>query len=160
MLSIPTGTMSALIVGNARKAAQAQAREFQLVEVTQNSALDGVFDALKRGRADALLVPGDGIFFALRAQIAERAREQRLPAIFSYTEGVEAGGLMSYSPSSTENYRRAAGFIDKILRGMKPGEIPIEQPTKFELALNLKTAKALGLTVPQSLLLRADRIIE
>ena len=132
----------------------------QIVELHTSAELEAAFAALKRGRAEALLVAFDGMFFTQRAQIAELALAQRLPAMFANTEHVEAGGLLSYSPSSTENYRRAAIFIDKILRGMNPGDIPVEQPTKFELAVNMKTAKTMGIVIPQSLLLRADRVIE
>jgi putative ABC transport system substrate-binding protein len=160
MLASSSGALTAVIVKNARQAAQARGFAFQVVEVGASTGLEAAFSALKDGRAEALIVPGDGIFFTRRVQLAELALAQRLPAIFAYTENVEAGGLLSYSPSSAENYRRAAGFIDKILRGMKPGDIPVEQPTKFELAVNRKTAKAIGVVIPQSLLLRADRVID
>jgi len=160
MLVSTSGAMTPLIVRNARQAAQSRGFALQLVEIRTSADLETGFAALKRERADALLVPGDGLFFTDRARIAELALAQRLPAIFGFTENVEAGGLLSYSPSSTENYRRAAGFIDKILRGTNPGDIPVEQPTTFELAVNMKTAKALGIVVPQSLLLGAHRVIE
>jgi putative tryptophan/tyrosine transport system substrate-binding protein len=160
MLASAIGAMTPLIVGNARQAARSRGFELQVVEIHSVTELEAAFATLKRGRAEALLVPGDGVFFTQRAQLAKLALAQHLPAIFGYTENVVAGGLLSYSPSSTENYRRAAGFIDKILRGMKPGDIPVEQPTKFELAINMKTARAIGMAVPQSLLLRADRVIE
>ena len=134
----------------------------QVVELHGSGELEAAFATLKRGGTEALLVSdmGGGIFFTQRVQLADLALAQRLPAIFANTENVEAGGLMSYSPSSAENYRRAAGFIDKILRGTKAGDIPVEQPTKFELAVNMKTAKAMKIAIPQSLLLRADRLIE
>ena len=150
------------IIANARQAAQSRGVTLQIVEARDPAELATAFAELKRARADALLVPnaGGGVFFTQRVQIAELALAQRLPSIFGNTENVVAGGLMSYSPSSVENYRRAGGFIDKILRGAKAGEIPIEQPTTFELAINLKTAKALGLVVPQSLLVREPRLIE
>jgi putative ABC transport system substrate-binding protein len=95
-----------------------------------------------------------------RARLAELAVRSRLPAAYGVRESVEAGGLMSYGPSFLDLHRRAATYVDKILRGVKPAELPVEQPTKFELVINLKTAKVLGLTIPQSLLLRADEIIE
>jgi len=103
---------------------------------------------------------GGGTFFTQRTHLAELALDHRLPTIFANTENVEAGGLMSYSASSVAHYRRAAAFIDRILRGAKPADIPVEQPATFELAINMKTAKALKLAIPQTLLLRADRLIE
>lgn len=146
-------------VRNARRAAESRGFALQVV-VVKEAEVDAAFAALKRGRAEALLVPGDGIFFNQRVRLAELALAQRLPAIFAYTENVEAGGLLSYSPSSADNYRRAAGFVDKILRGRSHGDIPVEQPTTFELAINLRTARSMGIVFPQSLLLRADRTIE
>ena len=110
--------------------------------------------------AQALLVTSDGLFFTQRAQLAEFALAQRLPTMFATTEYVEAGGLLAYSPSSTGNFRRAALFIDKILRGASPGDIPVEQPTRFEFTVNLRTARALGLSLPAALLLRADVVLE
>jgi ABC-type uncharacterized transport system substrate-binding protein len=107
-----------------------------------------------------LLVLPDGMFWGERRRIADFALRSRLPSMFGNTEHAEAGGLMSYAPSSFEPYRRAAYYVDKILKGAKPADLPVEQPTKFELVINLKTAKALGLTIPQSLLLRADQVIE
>jgi putative tryptophan/tyrosine transport system substrate-binding protein len=154
--------MNRLSVRNAREAAQKRGLTLQIFELHTSAELGAAFATFNRGGADALLVSdtGGGIFFTQRVQIAELAIAQRLPAIFANTENVEAGGLMSYSSSSTENYRRAGAFIDKILRGMKAGDIPVEQPTKFELAINMKTAKAMKVVIPQSLLLRADRLIE
>jgi putative ABC transport system substrate-binding protein len=119
--------------------------------------VDMVVSAAARRRADALFVldiPG------LPPRIAEVAAKQRLPTMFTLTTYAQAGGLMAYGPNQTALYRRAAGYVDKILRGAKPADLPVEQPTKFELVMNLKTAKALGLTIPQSLLLRADQVIE
>jgi len=155
-----SGRLSPAVVRNARQAARARGLALQLVEVKDGSELEAAFAALKREQAQALLVTGDGLFFTQRAQLAEFALAQRLPTMFANTENVEAGGLLAYSPSSADNYRRAAVFIDKILRGAKPGDIPVEQPTKFELAVNLKTAAAIGLTIPAALLLRADRVVE
>jgi putative ABC transport system substrate-binding protein len=160
LLASASGAMTPLYVRNAQQAAQERGFALQVVEIRLAAELESAFAALKRGRVDALLVPGDGLFFTIRAQIAALALAQHLPAIFAYTENVETGGLLAYSPSSSENYRRTAGFIDKILRGMNPGNIPVEQPTKFELAVNMKTAKTMGIVIPQSLLLRADRVIE
>jgi putative ABC transport system substrate-binding protein len=105
-------------------------------------------------------VPGDTLLFTERQRVAALAREHRLPGIYSLREFTEAGGLMSYSVRLSELFRRAAVYVDKILKGAKPADLPVEQPTKFELVINLKTAKALGLTIPQSLLLRADQLIQ
>jgi putative ABC transport system substrate-binding protein len=159
-LLVRSDSMAPLLVTNARQAAEKRGLALQVVEVNTPAELDAAFASLKRGRAEALLVGGNGMFFTARARIAELALAQRLPAMFAFTEHVEAGGLLSYSASSAENYRRAAAFIDKILRGMNPGDIPVEQPTKFELAVNMKTAKAIGVVIPQALLLRADRVID
>jgi len=100
------------------------------------------------------------MFTTHRIRLADLAAKARLPAMYGTREYVEAGGLMSYGPITRELFRRAAGYVDKILKGANPGDLPVEQPTKFELVINLKTAKALGLTIPQSLLLRADEVIQ
>jgi len=157
-----SNAMNRASVANAREAAQTRAVQLQIVELRSPQALEAVFDELKRGGAQALLASdtGGGLFFTQRNRIAELALAQRLPTMFANTENVEAGGLMSYSPSAVVNYRRAAAFIDKIVRGTKAGDIPVEQPAQFELAVNMKTARALNLVIPQSLLLRADRVIE
>jgi len=100
------------------------------------------------------------MFFGERSHLVDLAAKTRLPAVYTSREYVDAGGLMSYGPNQAELYRRAATYVDKILKGAKPGDLPVEQPTKFELIINLKTAKALGLTIPQPVLGRADQIIE
>ena len=111
-------------------------------------------------RPDALLVPGDRVFLTNRVRIVQFAAQRRLPGMYAYRELVEAGGLISYGPNYAAMHRRAAYYVDRILKGTKPGDLPVEQPTKFELVINLKTAKALGLTVPDTLLARADDVIE
>jgi len=111
-------------------------------------------------RPDAVVVLGDPLTLVHRSRIAELVAENRIPAMYGYGLFVEAGGLMSYGPHIPDMYRRAAEYVDKVLRGAKPADLPVEQPTKFEFALNLKTAKALGLTIPPSLLGRVDKIIE
>jgi len=118
------------------------------------------FDTIRHEHADALIMASTPHHFTYRQLIAEFARKNRLPSISRYREFVEAGGLMSYGADVLDNYRRAAWYVDKILRGAKPADMPIEQPTKFELVINLKSAKALGVTIPPSVLLRADQVIE
>jgi putative ABC transport system substrate-binding protein len=115
---------------------------------------------MARERADALLVSGSSTFLAHRAKLAELALRNRVPTMVNFREMVEAGGLMAYAVNMADFVGRAAVYVDKILRGAKPAELPVEQPTKFELVINRKTAKALGVDLPQSLLLRADQIIE
>ena len=117
------------------------------------------FEALK-GRADGIYVVADPLVFSNRARIHTLAMAARLPAIYNSREYVEMGGLMSYGPNFPDMFRRAADMVDKILRGAKPGDLPVEQPTQFDLVINLTTAKALGLEVPPSLLARADEVIE
>jgi putative ABC transport system substrate-binding protein len=122
--------------------------------------LERAFARFAHEKVEAVLVPPDVTFAAYRVRIAELAANARLPTIYFNRESVVTGGLVSYGPNLVENYRRAAVFVDKILKGAKPGELPVERPNKIELVINLKTAKALGLTVPPSLLARADEVIE
>ena len=122
--------------------------------------LERAFGEFARSKAEALLVPPDVTFGVYRGRIAGLAAKARLPSIFFNRGYAEAGGLMSYGPSPVENYRRAAIFVDKILKGAKPTDLPVERPTKIEFVINLKTAKALGITVPQALISRADEVIE
>lgn len=158
--SLTTGGRT--LVNYAREAAQALGVELQVFAVTSTSDMEAKFADMKRQAVEALLVAdtGSGIFFTQRLRLADLALAYRLPAIYANTEIVEAGGLMSYSAPAPDNYRHAAAFIDKILRGAKPGEIPIERPTRLELVINVKTAKALDLALPRTLLIRADRLIE
>jgi ABC-type uncharacterized transport system substrate-binding protein len=128
-------------------------------EFRRSEDIASAFEAL-RGRADALYVCNDPLVAANRIRISTLASSMRLPTIYNFRENVEAGGLMSYGANIPDMFRRAAYMVDKILRGAKPADIPVEQPTKFDLVINLTTAKALGLTVPESFLLRADEIIE
>ena len=111
-------------------------------------------------RAGALVVLPGQLFTAHRYRLADLLIRERVPAVFISSEYVEAGGLMSYGPSLADQYRRAATYVDKILKGTKPADLPVEQPTRFELVINLKTAKQIGLTIPQSILLRADQVIK
>ena len=133
---------------------------FQPVEVRGHAELEGAFAAMVRERANGIVVAQDPVTFGSRSQVAVLAARNRLPAVYGVREFAEAGGLMSYGPNIADQFRRAAMYVDKILKGAKPGDLPIEQPTKFELVINLKTAKALGLTLPPSLLQRADQVIE
>jgi putative tryptophan/tyrosine transport system substrate-binding protein len=111
-------------------------------------------------RAGAVLALSDGVFGNELVQLSKLTAKNRLPAMYARREFAEAGGLLAYGPRFSDNWRRAAHFVDKILKGAKPADLPVEQPTKFELVINLKTAKALGLTIPPSLLARADQVIE
>jgi putative ABC transport system substrate-binding protein len=130
------------------------------VEVRRSTEFEAALIRLRHERAEALISFSDLIVFLHSPELTEKAARTRLPAIYAFREAVDAGGLMSYGPNLAHMYRRAAIYVDKILRGAKPADLPIEQPTKFELVINLKTAKALGLTIPPSLLLRADQVIE
>jgi putative ABC transport system substrate-binding protein len=130
------------------------------VDVPTPDGFATAFTAIKRARVGAILVGGSPFFWGHRDRIIAFAAEERLPACYWDRIFAESGGLMSYGADYADITRRAAGYVDKILRGAKPGDLPIEQPTKFELVINLKTAKAMGLTIPQSLLLRADQVIE
>jgi putative ABC transport system substrate-binding protein len=132
----------------------------QQVEVQGANAFDGAFARMAKNRVEALVLFEDAMFATERARIAALAAQARLPAIYGQRNSVDDGGLMSYGPSIVDAYRNAGNFVDRILKGAKPAEMPVEQPTKFELVINLKTAKSLGLTIPQSLLLRADEVIQ
>ena len=145
----------------AASAARSLRVEVQSVEVSRAEDLDRAFSTITSWRAQALMLPGiNPVGFANRAQIVSFAQRNRLPSMFPTKEYVDSGGLMSYGPSLVDLFRRAAGYVDKILKGAKPADLPVQQPTKFELVINLKTAKALGLTLPQSLLRRADDVIQ
>src|SRR5262249_43307488 len=142
-----------------RKAAQALGLEVVTSEIRAANDIDRVFDALK-GRAQAVYVIPVPLLFVNRVRINSLAIAARLPTLHGVSEYVEAGGLMSYGPDWPRMWSRAADFVDRILRGAKPADMPVEQPTRFELVIKLETAKALGLTIPPSLLLRADQVIE
>ena len=148
----------------ALRAAEATGRSLAVpvraLEVRQLTDLDAAFDRLARDKPDALLFLADPVFFLHLRHVAELVEANRLPAISNFLEFTKMGGLLGYAPSLTEEFRRAASYVDKILRGAKAGDLPIQQPTRFELIINLKTARALGLTIPPSLLLRADQVIE
>jgi putative ABC transport system substrate-binding protein len=157
VLRSPTATVE---LGEYERSGKALELRVQFIEVRHREDLAPAFAAMARDRADAVLVPGDTFLFTERQLVAELARERRLPGMYSLREYTEAGGLMSYSARLTEQFRRAAVYVDKILRGARPATLPVESPSQYELVINLKTAKALGLTIPQSLLQRADEVIQ
>jgi putative ABC transport system substrate-binding protein len=142
------------------RTARAVGATVQYHQVRTTADFHAAFDAIVRDSADAVVVFPDGATMAHRRQVAEFAVKHRLPSVFGWREYVEAGGLMAYGPNRRETARRLAVYVDKILKGARPADLPVEQPAKFEFVINLKTAKALGLDVPPSLLLRADQVIE
>jgi len=141
-------------------AARALGVRLQFVEARGPENFDRAYSDMTRARAGALTVLTSAMFVNERRRLVDLAAKNRMPAVYPWREGVDAGGLMSYGPNLADNYRRAAGYVDKILKGAKPADLPVEQPTKFELVINLKTAKALGFTIPPSLLGRADEVIQ
>jgi putative ABC transport system substrate-binding protein len=140
-------------------AAKAFRVKLQYLDVLSAKDIETAFRAASKGRADAVLVLPSGVFADHRTVIAELAIKNRLPAIYFRSEFVEDGGLMSYAASFTDMDRRAATYVDKILRGRTPADLPVEQPMKFEFVINLKAAKQIGLTIPPNVLVRADRVI-
>jgi len=160
VLSNATVSSQTVNLREAEFAAHSLGVQLQVLEARAPSDFANAFAAMRKERAGGLVAFGSSMFFAERSRIAELVAQSRLPAIYGVREYVEVGGLMAYGPSLRENWRRAATYVDKILKGATPAELPVEQPTKFELVINLKTAKALGITVPPSLLARADEVIE
>jgi len=160
VLSNPESADYARFSRETRAAGRALRLALQFYEVRDPHELKGAFAAMTKGRAAALYVLPHPFTFANAKTIADLATESRLPGVFAFRESVEAGGLMAYAANAPDMFRRAAGYVGRIFKGAKPGDLPIEQPTKFELVINLKTAKALGLTIPQSVLIRADEVIQ
>jgi ABC-type uncharacterized transport system substrate-binding protein len=160
VLSNPVTAIGPIQMREIEKAALAMGVRLQPLEVRSSGDLEPAFQAAAKGGAGALIALDDALMFTHRTRIVKLAERSRLPALYGFREFVDAGGLMSYAPDPAEMYRRAATFVDKVLKGARPGDLPIEQPTKFDLVINLKTAKALGLTIPPSLLQRADQVIE
>ena len=169
--AIPTGSRVAVLsnphnpgqpaaVEDIAKAGRTLGLELQFLQAGSAAEIDLAFAAMVRERTTALFVSPDSLFLLHRVRLAELAAKHRLPTMYGVRENVDAGGLLSYGPSMSAQARRAAAYVDKILKGARPGELPIEQPTTFELVINLKTAKALGITIPPSVLLRADEVIE
>ena len=144
----------------AEVAARALGVRLQFVEARGPADFDRAFSDMTTARADALTVLASSMFFSERRRLVDLAAKNRLPAVYPLREYVDAGGLMAYGPNLADLYRRAATYVDKILKGAKPADLPVEQPTKFELVINLKTAKALGLEVPPLLIAQADEVIE
>jgi putative ABC transport system substrate-binding protein len=157
---------SSNIPGNAQAVKEAEAASSALglnllhLDIIEPKDIENAFKAVKDGRAEAILVLGSPVLNTRRAQLTALAARSRLPATYTRPEYVEAGGLMYYATNYNDLFRRAAYYVDKILKGAKPGDLPVEQPTKFELVINLKTAKQIGLTIPPNVLARADRVIK
>ena len=156
----PTNHYMPLALQSARKGAQVLHLSLAVYEVYNTRTLDAAFVTLMEDRPNAFLVPADTFLVSQRSRIAQFAIENKLPSIYTFREYIEAGGLIAYTPNYDDLFRRAASYVDKILKGAKPGDLPIEQPRTFQLFVNLKTARALGLTVPRKLLAVADGVIE
>lgn len=160
LLLNPSSPTAAAEVQRTEAAARALGMQLVKLEARPGEALDHIFRTGIKGHVDALVVISDRLFYGLRAQVAELALRHRLPTVTGFASFADAGGLLSYGASDTENYRRAATYVDRILKGAKPGDLPVEQPTKFELVINMKTAQALGIKISPLMLLRTDRVIE
>ena len=156
----PANPFTTIALKGTRSAAEALGVKLQPVEVRGTNDLDGAFATIKAARPQGLIVIPDRFLLTYRASIVQFMAKNRLPGMFPFREFSQEGGLMAYGPDTTDMYRHAATYVAKILRGAKPADLPMEQPTKFEFVINLKTAKALGITVPHSLLLRADEVIQ
>ena len=159
ILMNPDNPVTTVFLEETRIAAQKLGAQLQLLEARNPREIEQVLDAAAGERAAGLIVFDDPVLWSHRKQVVALAAKRRLPAMYGFREFVDEGGLMSYGPDRVDHYRRTAVYVDKILKGAKPGDLPVEQPTKFELVINLKTAKTLGLTIPPSLLLRADEVI-
>jgi ABC-type uncharacterized transport system substrate-binding protein len=151
---------NAQVLREAELAAGSLRVQLHYLDIVSPGDIETSFRAARKARADAGLILSSPVLFSRRKQVADLALKNRLPTISSWPEFVEDGGLITYSPNLKDLFRRAATYVDRILKGAKPGDLPVEQPTTFALVINMKTAKALGLTIPQSVLLRADQVIE
>jgi putative ABC transport system substrate-binding protein len=156
----PKNPTNELTMGNPQEAARAKGIELGILTATSESEIAPAFASLVELRAGAVLVSSDPLFFINRERVVALAAQVGVPAMYGWREFVQGGGLISYAPNIVSTYRQAAKYVAKILNGAKAGELPVEQPTKIELVINLSTARALGLTVPQTLLARADEVIE
>jgi putative ABC transport system substrate-binding protein len=160
LLSNPANPAHALAIRDVEVAARSLGVEVQLLEARRPTEIESAFAAMTTKRAGAVIVLVDTMLIDNRRRIADLAAQRRLPMVSATVETAVAGGLIAYGPSVRDMFRRAAAYVDRLLKGAKPADLPIEQPTKFELVINLKTAKALGLTIPPSILLRTDQVIE
>ena len=160
VLMNPDTSFTRLTLTGIKTAATAQHMRLEVLEARTADQVSNRFEAAIKTGATGLIVLEDPLTYTIRRQICELAARFRLPTVYGYKEFVEAGGLMSYGTERRQLYRRAAEYVDKILKGASPGDMPVEQPTKFELVINAKSANALGLTIPQSILTRADEIIQ
>jgi ABC-type uncharacterized transport system substrate-binding protein len=160
VLTNPTSSVTPIELKETQLAAQTLGLQIEPFEAREPNAITKVFGAIAQRRFSALLVLTDAIFYSRRRPIINAATKSRLPAMYFNPEFAEDGGLMFYGPSSTDFYRRAAVYVDKILKGTKPADLPVERPIKFDFIINLKAAKQIGLTIPQSLLYRADKVIK
>jgi putative tryptophan/tyrosine transport system substrate-binding protein len=160
VLTNPANPSHPTALNAAQVAARSLGLQLVVVEYRGQDDLAAAFQAATRRRADGVIVLDDSVTFSYRAVIAELAAKNRLPALHGFREAAESGGLMAYGADLVDQSRRAVIYVDKVLRGAKPADLPIEQPTKFEFVINLKTARALGLTIPPSLLQQADQVIE
>jgi putative ABC transport system substrate-binding protein len=156
----PGNQSNPLLLKSIQSAALKTSAEILPLEARTAPEIEIAFSAMTQGKAGAVIVARDGLFISQARQISELALKNRLPSISEQSEHAEAGGLMSYGVNQREQFRRAATYVDKILKGAKPAHLPVEQPAKFELVINLKTAKVLGITVPKEMLLRADEVIQ
>jgi putative ABC transport system substrate-binding protein len=160
LLANPDNVSSAEQVRHAQEAARALSVRLQPLEARGPKEIDSAFAAMTTEGAGAVIVLADGMLLDHRTRIAGLAARRRLPTVSGRIDDVQAGGLIAYGPSIADGFRRAATYVDKILKGAKPADLPVEQPTKFELVVNLRSAKALGLTIPPSVLSRADQVIQ
>jgi putative ABC transport system substrate-binding protein len=160
LLVNPNSPQSERVIGDVREAARAKGVQLPIVKASDESEIDAAFASLVQLHAGGLVVGGDALFNSRREQLVALASRHAVPVIYQGREFVATGGLISYGVSLTAAYREVGIYASKILKGAKPADLPVQQPTKFELVINLKTATALGLTVPQTLLARADEVIE
>ena len=152
--------LASAVAAEAQPTAQKLDLKLAFVSLTEAPTLEGVLDLIGQQKPDGLAVMAEPALIAQAGRITAFAKQRRLPAVYPYPEYARAGGLLTYATSYYDLFRRAATYLDRIIKGAKPGDLPIEQPAKFELIVNLGTARALGITVPQSLLVRADSVIE
>ncbi len=159
-LTNPTNPATSTVIHATQTAARQMGLQLHAVDVRQPTELDAALETVVRARSEALLVGTDPMLFSQRERIVELAARHRLPAVYENRRLVDIGGLASYGPDQTERFRQAADYVDRILKGARPGDLPIQRPSTFELVVNLKTAKRIGLTIPPTLRLRADHVIE